>query len=475
MRTADGIIRLGFGLEQDNTDFLKTIREMLQSGGNTGSSLDGLSIRNARLAFRDEPTGLFVVSPDSNFTLETGADGLNVSIDSAIEISGVASRFAANAMLRDDGMPRSGKVEIQGLSLPALTKNNPALSYLQPYAVTSNIDAAFELDDAGMLRTTTFHLDGNGAIASAAFKSPLRLDKFDVAGSYDGVEDRVVLESIALQGKPIAAKAKATFDLTRKDGAVATASGEISAQDIKLVFPDFFRQDLALQKFSVKADYDHAQRRISWEHAVINADAISADLSGAVTLAEGMSPALMLNGTLEPISVKDLLDHWPIGVGEGAEEWIRAQVVEGRAGPVSIAANFPAGTLDKDVVPEDALSLTFPFEGMAVRYLGDMTPLTGAHGEAHLTGEAFRATVAGGAVGPIMVSEGDLEILDYNSPSASARIKVTYRRRDNGCAAAHRSATVGLYQALRHRSRNHARHIDDQSRFRNPAPERCAC
>ena len=170
VRTADGIIRLGFGLEQDNTDLLKTIREMLQSGGNTGSSLDGLSIRNARLAFRDEPTGLFVVSPDSNFTLETSADGLNASVDSAIEISGVASRVAARAMLRDDGMPRSGTVEIQGLSLPALTKNNPALSYLQPYAITSNVEAGFELDDTGILRATTFHLDGTGAIATAAFK-----------------------------------------------------------------------------------------------------------------------------------------------------------------------------------------------------------------------------------------------------------------------------------------------------------------
>ena len=53
VRTSDGTIRLGFGLQQDDTDLLKTIREMLQSGGSTGGSLDGLSIRNARLAFRD--------------------------------------------------------------------------------------------------------------------------------------------------------------------------------------------------------------------------------------------------------------------------------------------------------------------------------------------------------------------------------------------------------------------------------------
>lgn len=424
VRDRDGIVRLGFGLEQDDTDLLKTIREMLQSGDNSGGSLDGLSIRNARLAFRDEPTGLFVVSPDSNFTLEINADGLNASVDSAIEISGVPSRVAVRAMLREDGMPRSGTVEIEGLSLPALSKNNPALSYLQPYAITSNVQAGFEMDETGALRATKFHLDGTGTIATAAFKAPLRFDKFDVAGSYDGVEDRVVLDSIALQGKPLAARAKANIDLTRKDGGLATAVGEITAQDVKLALPGVLRRDLTLANFSLKADYDHTRRRVSWQRATISAAPVTAELSGSVTLSEGTSPALVLSGTLQPLTVKDLLDHWPIGVGEGAEAWIRSQVVDGRVGPVRIETNFAAGVLDKDVVPEDAVSVTFPFEGMSVRYLGEMTPLTAARGEASLTGEAFRATVASGAVGPIMVSDGDLEILDYNSPSASARIKV---------------------------------------------------
>ena len=48
-------------------------------------------------------------------------------------------------------MPRRGTVEIEGLSLPALSKNNPALAYLQPYAITSNVEADFELDDSGAL------------------------------------------------------------------------------------------------------------------------------------------------------------------------------------------------------------------------------------------------------------------------------------------------------------------------------------
>jgi hypothetical protein len=424
LRTSDGTIRLGFGLQQDDTDLLKTIREMLQSGGSGGSSLDGLSIRNARLAFRDEPTGLFIISPDTNFSLESSPSGLNASVESAIEISGIQTRIVARAALRDDGMPRRGTVEIQGLSLQALSTNNPALAYLQPYQITSNVQADFEIDDSGALAATKFHLDGSGAVATAAVKTPLRMDKFDVAGSYDRAQDRVVLDTIALQGKPVAGKAKASFALTRRDGAVSAAAGEIAAEGVRLSFPGFLRQDLTLSKISLKADYDATNRQLSFERATVDAAAIAAEASGAVTFADGAAPALTLTGTLQPITVSDLLAHWPVGVGVGAEAWIRSQVQGGMAGPVRIEANFPAGTLDKDIIPENALLMTFPFENMAVRYLGEMTPLTAARGEGELTGEAFRARVTSGAIGPIAVSEGDLEILDYNSPSASARIRV---------------------------------------------------
>src|SRR5262245_15929148 len=396
---------------------------MLERGDKAGSSLDGLSIRNARLAFRDEPTGLFVVSPDTNFALETNAAGLNASVESAIEISGVPMHFAARAVLSEAGRPQRGTGQIRGLSLPALSRNNLALSYLQPYDITSNVDAGFELDDSGALQTTTFRLDGTGTIATAAVKAPLRLDKFDIAGSYDRAQDRVILDSVTLEGKPIAAKARISFALTRKDGEIAAASGDIAAQDVKLSFPDFLRRDLTLTKLSLRANYDQSRRQFSWERAIMNGAPINADFSGAVTFADGVSPALNVSGTLEPITVRDLLDHWPVGVGLGAEAWIRSQVQEGRVGPVRFQANFPAGALDKDAIADDALSLTFPLENMSVRYLGELTPLTGARGEAQLTGEAFRAKVLGGTIGPLAVSEGDLEILEYNSPSASARIK----------------------------------------------------
>jgi hypothetical protein len=422
VRTADGVIQLGFAMDQGDGDLFKTIREILQSGGGS-SSLDSLSIRNARLAFRDEPTGLFVVSPDTNFVLES-KDGLTASVESVIEISGVASRFNASAKLREDGMPQSGRVEIRGLSLPALAKYNPTLSYLQPYNIASNLAADFELGATGRLSTASFHVDGAGSITGPLFGVPLRFDRFDVDGSYDGVDERIVLSSVALEGAPLAAKGNASFSVIRKDGNFSSISGEMTAQNVRLGLLKSFRQELAFTELSFKGEYEHARKRIAVERAALKGPGLAADLEGAVTLADGVAPGLTLNGTLAPVTVRDILHYWPIGIGVGAEAWIRSQVLEGRAGPVRIEANFQPGVLGKDIVPEGAFLLAFPFEGVSVRYLGRLTPLTGARGEALLTGDAFRATVQGGTIGTIPVAEGDLEILDYNSPSASARIKV---------------------------------------------------
>ena len=173
----------------------------------------------------------------------------------------------------------------------------------------------------------------------------MRLDKFDVAGSYDGVEDRVVLDSIALQSKPVAAKAKASFALTRKDGAFASASGEVSAQDIKLAFPDLFRQDLALdENFAQSGLRSRAQADLmAGRHDQRRARSLAELERRPYVRGRDVARARLSAERSSPISVRDLLYHWPIGVGEGAEAWIRSQVLDGRAGPVRIEANLPAG------------------------------------------------------------------------------------------------------------------------------------
>ncbi|HEY4264932.1 MAG TPA: DUF3971 domain-containing protein, partial [Micropepsaceae bacterium] len=91
--------------------------------------------------------------------------------------------------------------------------------------------------------------------------------------------------------------------------------------------------------------------------------------------------------------------------------------------PIRVDADFPAGVLDQDFLPDEALTLSFPFEAMTARYIAGMTPITGARGEARLTGDSFHVTVAAASVGPLALSGGDVIIPDLHNSGVITRIK----------------------------------------------------
>jgi hypothetical protein len=164
VRTMEGAFRLGFGRDQSDANLLDTIRKVLENSANGGGSLDSFSIRNARLAFRDEPTGLFIISPDASFTLQNSRKELDASFESSFEIGGVSSHIAAHAVLHPDGSPDHGTVEVKGLSLPALAENSTSFVALKPYRLTSDVEANFSLDAQGDLIASDFQVAGNGAV-----------------------------------------------------------------------------------------------------------------------------------------------------------------------------------------------------------------------------------------------------------------------------------------------------------------------
>src|SRR5262249_3070036 len=108
VRGNDGVLKLGFGPIQGDTDVLKIIRETLKGNAGGKGSLETFSISDARLAFRDDPTGVFVVAPNLTFDVRNQNDVLSATLEAAVEISGAPAVIAAKATLGDDGRPREG-------------------------------------------------------------------------------------------------------------------------------------------------------------------------------------------------------------------------------------------------------------------------------------------------------------------------------------------------------------------------------
>lgn len=422
VRSKDGAIRLGFGPEQDNADLLKTLRDILKDSAAGGGSLDSFAIQNARLAFRDEPTGLFIIAPDANFTLHNKGAEMDASLDSAVEISGAPGRITASAVLRADGSPDHGTVAVKGLSLPALVKSSDNFAGLKSYQLVSDISATFALDAAGKLQTSTFHITGQGSVDNDIFKPALKLKTLDIAGHYDAPNNVVAVESFKFDSKEISAAGKANLTLAWNESALGAVSGDLETSTLRLD-AGWFPQPVTVSRLALDAGYDVKTRVLSWRQASIEAEAFSGDFTGTVQFSDSTSPALAVSGTVKALSMADALRYWPADAGAGAREWVVANISQGQFGPLRVDANFPAGALDQSPLPDSVLTLSFPFENVTARYIDGMTPLTAARGEGRLTGDAFHLQVTSAAIGPVAMSEGDVTIPDLHTLGVVTRIK----------------------------------------------------
>jgi len=423
VRSEEGVIRLGFGRDRDEPDFLETIRKILQNSAAGGSSLESFSIRNARLAFLDRPTGLFLISPDTNFSLENKGQRFEASLNSSVELSGAPAKVEARAVLRADGTPESGTLSIKGLSLPSLAQNSARFGVLKPYRLVSDVTASISFAENGAITASEFHATGTGNVDTPIFKTPLRLDRFEVKGHYDAANNRLAMEDVDVAGEPLAFKGRVDLVFGWKGGGLETVSGNVDAGKVRIDLPDWFQQPIALTQFSVQALYDQTDHALKWQRAIIKTDTLSAELNGTADFASSGPPALALTGTIAPLPASEVLRYWPTGLSEGTHQWIATNILAGNLGPVEINADLPAGAFDAAELPDSALRVTFPFEGVSTQYVAGMTPVTGARGYATLTGDSFQASVASASIGPIQLSNGVFSIPDLRTVGATAHIK----------------------------------------------------
>ena len=424
VRTQEGVLKLGFAPEESQTDLLDAIRKTLQRNAGNKTSLDHFEIVNARLAYRDEPTGLFLVSPNANLTVAIRQGRTIAALKADVEISGSAATLAASAEFRDSGVPRSGRLEVHHLNLSSLAENSHSFAFLKPFEIDTDFSASFTLAADGSLIASDFMAEGDGMIGPPLSHSDeVRVDSARIHGRYDGPNRRVVLDQISLSGSHFRGQGQARVDLIWSDQRVTAFTVATEMRDIFLDAPGTFSPPLALDRVTADADYDRETHTVTWQRALVSGGPFTLEFTGQTQLAGENSPAIELHGSAAALSVRDLLRYWPHGVGDGARKWIDENVPQGRLGPFRIEANLPAGALDESELPDSALAIGFPIEGASARYAKGLTLLTGMRGTGLLTGDTFHVTLAQGSIGRLQVTNGEGTVSDLHIPGPPGEIK----------------------------------------------------
>jgi Protein of unknown function/AsmA-like C-terminal region len=412
----DGVLRLGTGGDNAQSDVLQRIRDAIAKSGPGTHTLDSFAVDKARLAFLDQETGVFVVAPEASLQVARGngspgspKGSLKATVDARIEISGTPAHIEAVLNLPASGTDVTGDVSVTGLNVRSLATNAKFFSFLAPFDLKTDISGSFAFAHGTQVRAADFGIGAAGTINELG--KPLHVRALKLAGRYDGATGRLLIDDATLEGVQAQAHMTGKGDLSfDQDGSLAKASLDLQMDKLAIDMPGVMGRSVTAAHAAIRGSYVPSSRTIAIDQAFVFGNQLSAKFAGRVVLADNQSPEIDIDGNVAALSMRDLLRYWPLQTAPGAREWIDTNVSAGRVGPILIHAAIPAGALDQPALPENAVAMTFPISGATVTYIHGLTPMTLMNGTSTLTGDTFKAQVDSGVIGPLKVTGGSVVI-----------------------------------------------------------------
>lgn len=425
VHTKAGGLRLGVEKDTGETDFLDSLTDTLTATNTANSSLQRFAVRDARMAFFDELTGLFIVAPRADLKIETAGQNLEATLDADVEISGRPAHIAASLTLPPKKGPVSGTVAVNGLDVSSLGINTKSFAALRTFELKSDFSASFTIDEGSHLAAADFGVDAHGRVRLPGLvEKPFAIHAMHMLGRYDGNANRLLIEDGKLDSEDASAhlvgQVAFNYDI---DNELSSVDWDTTADTIRLENKTAFQAPISLDRIGFRGSYAIATNDITVDHLGANGGPLNADISGKVTLVPGTTPAIALSGKVAALAVRDLLKFWPLNVGTGARDWISANIFAGTIGPMVFDTHLPAGALDQPALPDGALTMTFPFAGAEANYVQGLTHLTQVTGTAKLTGDNFVADIASARIGPLVVTNGHAVIANLHVPGTPGDIR----------------------------------------------------
>ena len=361
----EGGIRLGAEGDKSGNDVLARLNDVIEAKGSSTSGLQSFAVRNAHLTLFDETTGLNVVAPRASLVLSAKGQAIAVHSDADVMISGSRAHVKADVTLPPDKGPIKGNALITGLDLRALAANAALFKPLKDIALSVNLATHFTVAPGAHVTAADFDLTAAGALPLAALKGGmLHVRQLHLNGDYDGIKNHLALNQAALDAREGIIHLKGGADFHYDKGVLASVSAGLASSRIALDMPGIFAQSVGFQSLQLDGDYQIASRTFDITRASLTAPAFALSASGSIALgAEGQAPGLALNGKLAALPVRTLLHYWPLPVVSGARDWIAANIFAGSLGPLTFESHIPVGMLDQEILPDDALKLSFPDDG----------------------------------------------------------------------------------------------------------------
>jgi hypothetical protein len=422
VRRADGTLQLGLVSQQQapqklsegaaaaasgdpvDTAFIEHIIEILrhpEKGGDFSRRLEAFAIRNAKLEAIDEINGTRWMADDADLEVARHPDGLKGKLAvAAILPGGVPWEIGAEA-----SMPaNSDAVEVyvkSGAVTPSKIDAGAEFAGLRALNFPVRAQAQFIIDRQGLAGPVKAWLNaGPGLITAPEWGSqPGKFGGAEAAFLIDIPSRRGQILKISLLGES-KGEFKGAFAFGRNPAGAAAVGLSVRGAGVKLDLPALFDRPLRLDGVEFGGVIGGGGVKI--DKAALRLNTFKIAVKGDVRDAP-VSPAVRLQGSFSGLTAADLKTIWPKFAAPNARAWVMERLVKGQ---------FPSGTIDValaadsvvgHIVPDEGLTITFPFQGLNADYLEGLPPLTDARGTATLRGDSFEVTADDGVLGPVRV------------------------------------------------------------------------
>lgn len=224
------------------------------------------------------------------------------------------------------------------------------------------------------------------------------------------------LESVNM---PVSGTVAAVFE---RDGTITRVDYDLNAADGDLDIPELWRRPQAFDQIAIRGSLVDGLTMLRFDEVFIVTEATSGKAAGFLTFGpEGLG--LTLDATWENISVADLNETWPWPLAPKTRAWVIARAQSGIAREGTLSLRVDPGRFDNLPLRPGEVEMSFTYEEGAMWILEGQPPVTGARGEAHLTGAAFDITAETARVGALDISEGAVHISGLDTPSKSAVVE----------------------------------------------------
>lgn len=408
-------------------------------GGRSISSIETIRIADAEIRFYDEANDSIWFIPRAQLTFQRMPYGFAVAANAAVSNGDEAGEWSADlsASYRRETRSFSISTRVSDLVPANISDEIFALSQLARVKVPLQGQVEMEVTDQGLITKATGEFVASaGEVGLPDYLSePLIVDEGSLRADYDPVTGSIVItDSILLVGGSRAQLKGSLMPERNADGRLTALRIMLEARNVAIDPQGTVTSPVTVDhvRFTGKAAIEEA--RLDIDDLMVMSGNTGIRLRGAIT--DGTdSPGILLAGRMKDISASFLKQIWPPIVVPKTRKWVRDNVRDGLITEGEFVINLPVDALAAAVrqrkLPKGAVDLSFKMEGVTSGYFKDLPPLTGASGQARLTGNEFRMELNGAEVimpsgGKARMSSGAMQVRDVVGlePLADFDIKV---------------------------------------------------